>query len=130
MHASIDGLCRYEETGKFRREAHFRGEISAIDVANGEAIVSARIYGSPAGSASYACVWILADPYYGHGGGRATGYGYHRPSAALQVAIGRAGVRLSEDIDGHGEEAMRNAVRAIAAAVANGRQFVMHHAHP
>lgn len=130
MHANVDGLCRYEGTGTFRKETHFRGEISAIDVANGEALVSARFYGSPTGAAAYACVWILAEPFYGHGGGRATGYGFHRPSAALQVAIARAGIRLSEDIDGRGEDAMRDAVRAIAEAVANGRQFVIHNAHP
>lgn len=50
------------------------------------------------------------------GYGRATGGGYHKASGALASAIRSAGIELSEGIDGRGENAMEEALRAIALA--------------
>lgn len=77
--------------------------------------VRVRVYAGRSASASnvYASIWAGATG--GHG--RAGGYGYHKASAALQAAIDSAGIRLSSPIDGCGEGSMREAVRAIAAAL-------------
>ena len=50
------------------------------------------------------------------GYGRATGYGYHKDSAALSAAIESAGFELDTDIPGVGGDAMRSALLAIAQA--------------
>ena len=53
--------------------------------------------------------------------GRATGYGYHKASAALQAAFDSAGVGITlagapASISGLGEAAMRDALEAVARA--------------
>lgn len=79
--------------------------------------VTIRVHGTKA--RNYCSVWIDDRPAQRHysGHGWAGGYGYHRPSAALQVALKSAGVTLDEDIDGRGEGAMRDAVIAICHAM-------------
>lgn len=91
-------------------------------------LVTVRLYHTNA--TSYACVWIN-----GHskgvsvsGGGKAGGYGYHRASAALQVALNDAGVVLSENIAGRGETAMTDAMEAISKALGY-KKFYIHNAH-
>lgn len=87
-------------------------------------VVTARIYGAKSGNGSrnYASLWIRPVHYgsglHSSGHGWAGGGGYHRPSAALSEAISSAGWSLSEDIDGRGDRAMEDAVRAIAAVAA------------
>lgn len=100
-----------------RREKHFSGEIAAIDRATGRAVVSLRIYGSPSNACNYACIWVHADPVHASGSARAGGYGYHRASQAAQEAINKAGFTLDQDIAGVGDNAMQEAVRAVAVAV-------------
>lgn len=83
--------------------------------------ISARIYGT--GKQNTACLWInsttkkFPDGVHVSGSGKAGGYGYHRPSAALGEAIGNAGFALSESISGRGETAMREALMAMAKAL-------------
>lgn len=77
--------------------------------------VRVRVYSGRSASASAVYCSIWAGETAGHG--RATGYGYHKASAALQAAIDSAGITLSSPIDGRGEGSMREAVRAIAAAL-------------
>lgn len=83
--------------------------------------ISARIYGT--GSGNTACLWINAtnkkhpEGIHTSGSGRAGGYGYHRPSAALGEAIVNAGFTLDESISGRGESAMREAMLAIAKEI-------------
>jgi hypothetical protein len=100
-----------------RREKYFSGEIAAIDRATGAALVSLRLYGSPSNACNYACLWVHAEPVYATGSARASGYGYHRTSQAAQEAINKAGFTLSQDIAGVGEQAMQEAVKAIAICV-------------
>lgn len=51
------------------------------------------------------------------GHGKATGYGYHKGSAALERALYSAGIKLSADIDGRGDSAVRDALVAIGVAL-------------
>ena len=62
----------------------------------------------------------------------AGGYGYHRSSAAAAWAIKAAGVDLSEDIAGRGDQAIAAAVEAIARAInahLDGAHIYVVHAH-
>ncbi|MFX5068880.1 hypothetical protein ABTC68_19770, partial [Acinetobacter baumannii] len=67
--------------------------------------------------------------FYGRGQGKAGGYGYHKPSAALADAISDAGIRLSRSISGCGDDVMRDACEAIARALTGKRRFIVHVAH-
>jgi hypothetical protein len=81
-------------------------------------LVTVRTYGAKRGNGSrnYVSIWVHASDERmscaGHGS--AGGYGYHRPSAAMQAALESAGIRLAQPIDGVGESAMKEAMHAIA----------------
>lgn len=78
--------------------------------------IDARYYGT--GNKNFCCIWINdGNTFHRHASGSAGGYGYHRPSTALSEAISNAGICLSRPIDGVGEEAMREALLAIAKAL-------------
>lgn len=82
--------------------------------------ITARFWMSRRGdgaSAVYCSVWTSNRTLSAAGHGTATGYGYHKMSAALQSAMRSAGITLSEPIDGRGEAAMRNALTAVARAL-------------
>lgn len=82
--------------------------------------VDARFYRARKADGSspvYCSVWIRTrDGRYFSGRGKATGYGYHKKSAALQAALESAGVKLAVAIDGVGESAMKEALLAIVNA--------------
>lgn len=63
-----------------------------------------------------AALWVRAGGKYFAGAGSAGGYGYNKPSAAAGAAISAAGIELSQDIEGRGEETVFEALRAIARA--------------
>jgi hypothetical protein len=78
--------------------------------------VTAHIYVSRSTGYSgtvYSSIWV-ANHTNGHG--RATGYGYHKSSAALSAAIDSAGILLDGNVDGAGVSAMTEALKAIAIA--------------
>lgn len=76
-------------------------------------IIECRFYCTNA--ASRCCIWIHStDAAWRSGGAMAGGYGYHRPSAALESALEKAGVKLSQPIRGRGESAMVATLLAIA----------------
>lgn len=89
-----------------------------------QAIVSARccMGRSAAASVVYASVWIYShstekrEGYYSGGHGTAGGYGYHKESAAIGEAIESAGITLSKNIAGVGENGIREALSAIVRA--------------
>lgn len=93
-----------------------------------EAPITVRIYSTQA--RNYACVWINDSKKQIHlsGGAFAGGYGYHRPSAALEVALEDAGIHLSSQIAGVGEQAMKDALLAVAKALGykKAQVFVAH----
>lgn len=120
-----------DKTPKFnlnhRAEKHFCSQYTAVVIFDGKTAydaVTLRIYATDA--KCYCCIWTAdnckmsgrgGDMYYRSGSGSVGGYGYHRASAAAQEAICNAGITLSEDIAGRGDEAIAEAVRAIAAAI-------------
>ena len=140
----------FEHTGKIaqhRKEKHFCEEyavlVPASDAGCGQAdktmkaIITARLYAAPSrayGATYHVCIWINSPTHGDHtsrylsGGGKASGCGYHKASAALQAAINDAQVTLSESIGGVGETAMLDALEAIAAALGY-QQYHNHHAH-
>ena len=97
--------------------------MSAVALTNGKMreVVVARWYmarKSDGASPVYASIWAYGAGFDISGHGRATGYGYHKASAALSTALDSAGIVLSERIDGLGDGASQRAVEAIARAIA------------
>jgi len=90
--------------------------------------VTLRIY-SKTGARFTACLWVSSGDRCGAGSGYASGYGYHKASAAAGSAIEAAGIKLSKRIDGVGDEAIRQAVEAIAKAITGKRRVLIHVAH-
>lgn len=93
-----------------------------VDRKTGHEPVKAVIWHSQSMGSNYSTVWGHgklpgAFARYVAGHGRATGGGYHRPSAALAEAFESAGIHLNEAIDGRGERAMKDACIALAVAL-------------
>ena len=102
-------------------EKEQRQAIVIVDRKSGAQPVVVRVWTARSRSpgASYCSIWAHGPKGSGvhvAGHGRATGWGYHRPSAALAAALDSAGVTLSEAIDGRGESAMIDACKAVAVA--------------
>lgn len=125
--ADVSRLAYFDGLHKYRKESALYRQISILDRDTGKEIVICRTYYP--GTVAYCCLWIHGPGEHGSGAGKAGGYGYHKESAALQEAIGRAGIRLSEPIDGRGDSAMDDALEAIARAVTGKRKFYMVRAH-
>ena len=116
----------------------FDREIAVLDPKTGRAVLTARIY--QPGTQVTCLLWVYGSTY-GCGIGRASGYGYHKASAALQDAISDAGITLHGDVYGRtatdnraniggvGDSAMLEACEAIARAVTGKRRFIVHVAH-
>ena len=105
------------------RQKEMVSAMSAIAGINGKMreVVVARWYTarkSDGASPVYASIWTYDAGFGISGHGRATGYGYHKASAALSKALDSAGIVLSERIDGLGDGAIRRALEAIARAIA------------
>ena len=80
-------------------------------------IVIARLYASLRRDANrITCILWTNGRHNANASGLASGYGYHKGSAALADAIRNAGIKLSEDIAGRGNEVMSEALLAIARA--------------
>jgi hypothetical protein len=100
-----------------RKENNFMEEYLGLAVVGNQirTAVNLRIYGTD--SRNYCCVWINNGQEWGAGSDYAGGYGYHRPSAAAHGALIKAGVQLSEPIDGRGDSAIKEAVLAVLDAL-------------
>lgn len=80
-------------------------------------IVIARLYASLRRDATrVTCILWTNGSHNANASGWASGYGYHKGSAALADAISNAGIKLTDNISGCGNEAMREALLAIARA--------------
>lgn len=110
-----------------RLENHFHEEYAAI-TPDGKTPVTLRLY-TRDGSRWTCCLWVNAYPVSLSGSGQATGYGYHKPSAAAAAAIRAAGITLSRDIAGRGDSAIYDTVEAIAKAATGKRKVYVHRAH-
>ena len=82
-------------------------------------IVTVRCYMGRSANASmvYASIWVHGPEHFTSGTGKAGGYGYHKSSAAIGDAIKSAGIELSKDIEGLGDGAIDDALKAIARAL-------------
>ena len=120
-----------EKTGNIRanrRENSFNQQYTLV-VKNGIDLCEVaviRLYHTSC--RSYACLWINCHKNGIHvsGGGSAGGGGYHRGSAAVAFAIDDAGISLSENIDGRGEEKIKEALQAIGLALGYKKSLVVH----
>lgn len=116
------------------RDAECRNGITtgykAFTIIDGKPVVLAdmRIAVSKSGT-PYACFWAYCPSENGmwnNGSGTAGGGGYHKASAAAGKAIRSAGFSLSEDIDGRGDGAIRDAVLAVGECLyTDGPVYIM-----
>lgn len=80
-------------------------------------IAIARLYASLRRDANkVTCILWTNGSHNANASGWASGYGYHKGSAALADAISNAGIKLTDNISGCGNDAMREALLAIAHA--------------
>ena len=82
-------------------------------------VICARVYMGRSRHANqvWCTVWVTtADHQHISGTGMAGGYGYHKPSSAFGAAIRDAGIWLDKSIDGCGDTAIEEALRAVVAA--------------
>lgn len=99
----------------------------AVYISNGKLVdlVDLRIAFSVNGT-PYACVWVYQPGEFSrsefggvwsNGSGTASGYGYHKGSAAAEYAFRSAGIKFSQSIGGRGWSAVREAVQACGEMV-------------
>lgn len=125
-------LTNAHETAKnpasYRRESRFSGEYAYIDtvIHNGNAIVTARFYETD--TTVYCCLWVHGAKAACRGYGKASGYGFHKASAAFAAAVEDAGIALSARVNGTGASGIEAAVYAIGDAITGG-DGIVHHAH-
>lgn len=122
---NVDGIRRIHRERQEKNGLHHG--YKAISIKGGKMIelVDLRISYSQQGN-PYACIWLTCNGMHSSGSGTATGYGYHKASAAAESAIRSAGVSLSESIGGVGDAAIREAVLAIGNALCNnGNVYVV-----
>jgi len=108
---------------KYRKEKGYNGGYQLI-VNDGETmrvICDVRFYfvGRDGMSPLYCVVWLndRKSGTYKSGAGKASGCGYHKPSAALEYALNDAGIYTSEAISGVGSLACVEALESIAVAL-------------
>ena len=117
MKATLTKQCHTGKILQNRKEKSFWMQYSLVSLTKNAGIVklaSLRLYGS---NRIYACLWVNASPVHVSGGGSASGYGYHKPSAAASEAFTDAGIVLDEDIAGGGDESIRAALVAVGEAL-------------
>jgi len=92
-----------------------------------DAVARFRFYGN--GSTIHCIAWLGCKDNWGSGYAKAGGYGYCKESAAMEDAIRQAGVTMSETWGGAGESKMREAAKAVGAALSGKRKFYLHWAY-
>lgn len=101
-----DGFIR-----SFRKENKLHAAYSLIDIKGERVLVDLRLYYP--GETCYCCVWVNVPGYSLSASDRATGYGYHKESAAAGEALRKCGFEFKEGINGRGDEAIVSALYAI-----------------
>lgn len=115
-----------------------------VDKATERRVVTCRVYMSASRNAStvYASMWANSGNVDVSGSGKASGYGYHKASAAIDCAIRSAGVELygtpytnphdevdfskRASISGVGDSAVESALLAIAHALGYNDVIFVH----
>jgi hypothetical protein len=136
MKATYDPTAKTKFTTSHRKEGKcYFDEWSIIDPTPREhdyckhiarAPIVARMYGT--GNRNFCCIWINYDGLHVNASGYAGGYGYHRPSAAMEDAIRNSGFTLDQAIGGVGQSAMEEALLTIAECIGI-KNPILHHAH-
>ena len=126
MKADLTKSRASDNIHKARKENAFYREVVALDPKTGKAVVIARFYWPS--TVCYSCLWVHGNEH-GRGAGKAGGGGYHKASAAFSAALDDAGITLSEDIAGRGDNAIESAVEAVARAATGKRKFIIHTSH-
>ncbi len=124
---------------RFRKIADkpLNGAMIAVTPEYPTGVVRAKFYRAPSSHVIYCALWVGDRRGYGTAGG----YGYHKHSAALDEAIGKAGIHLygnpyggeipnesleeyrgPQHIDGRGHGAMIAALEAIAKRLSGARK--------
>ena len=130
MKAIFDQQKHLDNAKNMNGEKELVQHIVVVDDAGSKRqIVDCRVYMGRSRNAStvYCSIWasgyINNEQVWITGHGKAGGYGYHKPSAAMQNAIAAAGFTLTDDngdsmsIYGRGEGVMHDAAIAIAAVL-------------
>ena len=132
MKATFDPAAKTSYTTSHRRESTgLHKEFSMLIPSKyrpGEAqsVVTLRLYWP--GTVCYACLWVNSGPVHTQGSGSAGGGNYCKVSSAAGQAIRNAGITLDREIDGVGIEAIREAMKAIAAEIGHP-EALLHEAH-
>ena len=93
-----------------RKENGFYQQYSLVDIGRKKEIMVVRFYAT--NTRVYCCIWGLHDLQFS-GSGYAGGYGYHKPSAAMQSALDSAGVVMERSIDGVGDSAIEGVLNSF-----------------
>lgn len=117
-----------ESARKARDKQALVHQYSAIGLVGNELreIVTLRLYMPASASANRmtAILFVNAYPIGIMASGIACGYGYHMGSAAAADAIANAGIALSENIHGRGNDSIRESLEAIALAAVPSVQYL------
>ncbi len=124
-------IAKLPQTGKDNAK-HLDKEIvrkyHVVGMLNGElvSILTANVYRSRSGDGAspvYCALWVHASTCYTSGRGTASGYGYHKLSAAIDTALTSAGIELinsktgnTTHINGAGDNAIEESFTAIGKA--------------
>jgi len=109
MKITINKLSDNNIKSSYRKENHFTGSQTIVsfdadkinDFAKGfSEPLSVRFYSTQ--STTYCCVWGSLKGTHFNGSGKASGYGYHRESAALSEALTSAGFEV-DGLSGTGQ---------------------------
>ena len=91
MKAKFNKTAKEIFNGKHRKDTLY--EAYRVIDSDFKTVVDCRVYGS--GSTAYACLWVFGKgEFYAKGSGKASGWGYHKTSAAVDDAIDSAGFEL------------------------------------
>jgi hypothetical protein len=102
--------------GPHIRPAHWCYTYKVLDATKRRCVAELRLYATD--GSHTAALWVHATPKRNlvRGSGRASGYGYHRASAAAEMAIEAAGIKLEAHFGGKGDRAINTALEAIGRA--------------
>jgi hypothetical protein len=105
---------------EYATQSYYKAHPSRLAAHRFITVCDARFFMGRSASAStvYCSAWIHGkDGSYYSGKGDAGGYGYHKESAALECALDAAGFEFAKGWGGSGEQAMNEALLAVARRV-------------
>ena len=128
INATINpGICKGSNMGVTKELVFAMSLVALTPEGELREVVTARWYMGRSRTASVVYCTIWTESGRNSGTGRASGYGYHKESAALAEACESAGITLSRDIAGVGESAIREAILAIGRALGYSSGIIVTH---